>query len=98
MDEELIKALLKKATGYTYDEVTEEYAVDESGMAVLTKKKVTTKYNPPDSGALKTYLDLVGNQSFEDMTDQQLQEEKDRLLQELFEEEKRRGKDEGIQT
>ncbi len=94
MDEELVKALLKKATGYTYDEVTEEYSVDESGMTVLVKKKVTTKYNPPDSGALKTYLDLVGNQSFEEMSDEELKREKLRLLQELQEENKKKKRGE----
>lgn len=91
MDEELVKALLKKATGYNYDEITEEYVVDECGQAVLNKRKVTTKYNPPDAGALKTYLDLVGGTAVEDMTDQQIKEEKERLLRELGEMNKKKG-------
>lgn len=101
MDEELVKALLKKATGYNYDEITEEYVVDESGQAVLTKKKVTTKYYPPDSGALKTYLELVGESAIEDMTDEELQKEKARLLKQLAEMNKgKRGtkKSESVQT
>ena len=92
MDEELIKALLKKATGYTYDEITEEYVVDETGQAVLNKKKVTTKYCPPDSGALKAYLDLVGEPSIEEMSDEEIQTEKERLLQELATFSKPKGK------
>ncbi len=61
---------------------------------MLVKKKVTTKYNPPDSGALKTYLDLVGNQSFEEMSDEELKREKLRLLQELQEENKKKKRGE----
>ena len=96
MDEELVKALLKKATGYNYDEITEEYVVDESGQAVLTKK-----YYPPDSGALKTYLELVGESAVEDMTDEELQKEKARLLKQLADMNKgKRGtkKSESVQT
>ena len=94
MDEELVKALLKKATGYTYDEITEEYIVDEVGQPVLNKKKVTKKYCPPDSGALKAYLELVGESTVENMTDEELKKEKQRLLFELAEQtkEKRRTK------
>jgi hypothetical protein len=94
MDEELVKALLKKATGYTYDEITEEYIVDEVGQPVLNKKKVTKKYCPPDSGALKAYLELVGESTVENMTDEELKKEKQRLLLELAEQtkEKRRTK------
>ena len=102
MDEELIKALLKKATGYSYDEIKEEYVVDEGGQAILNKKKVTKKYCPPDSGALKAYLELVGESTVENMTDEQLKKEKQRLLLELGEQskQKRKGgrKNEGVQA
>ena len=101
MDEELIKALLKKATGYTYDEITEEYVVDEVGQPVLNKKKVTKKYYPPDSGALKAYLELVGESTVENMTDEQLEKEKRRLLLELQEQTKKKKggrKNESVHT
>ena len=59
MDEDLIKSLLKRAKGYRYNEVQEEYSVKEDGDFVLTKKKIVKKYCPPDSSALKTYLDIA---------------------------------------
>ncbi|MBO4554978.1 MAG: hypothetical protein J5713_04275, partial [Clostridia bacterium] len=63
-----------------YDEVQEEYAVDENGDSVLVKKKIVKKYQPPDSIALKTYLELGLEKSYEDMSDEELQAEKSRLL------------------
>lgn len=85
MDEELIKNLLKKATGYTYDEISEEYSVDDAGQIVLSKRKVTTKYCPPDATALKTYLELVGDKDLCALSDEELKKEKNRLLLELKE-------------
>ena len=38
MDDEILKTLLKKATGYSRDEVQEEYAVTPEGELVLTKR------------------------------------------------------------
>lgn len=43
VDREVENALYKRAMGYEYDEVTEEYE-----MGFLTKKKVVHKYQPPD--------------------------------------------------
>ncbi len=83
MDEQIVKALLKKAIGYTYDEVQEEYTVTESGDSILTKKKIVKKYCPPDSAALKTYLELSPEKSYTDMSDEELEQEKIRLLEEL---------------
>ena len=80
MDEQIVKALLKKAIGYTYDEVQEEYTVDSNGDSILTKRKIVKKYCPPDSVALKTYLELGLEKSYEDMSDEELEEEKTRLL------------------
>ncbi len=85
MDEELIKNLLKKATGYTYDEISEEYSVDDAGQIVLSKRKVTTKYCPPDATALKTYLELIGDKDLCALSDEELKKEKNRLLLELKE-------------
>ena len=80
MDEQIVKALLKKAIGYTYDEVQEEYTIDENGDSVLVKRKIVKKYQPPDSIALKTYLELGLEKSYEEMSDEELQTEKARLL------------------
>lgn len=46
VDREVENALYKRAMGYEYDEVTEEY---EAGF--LTKKKVVHKYQAPDTAA-----------------------------------------------
>lgn len=81
MDEMILKALLKKATGYSYDEVTEEYGVDADGNTVLLKRKVTNKYSPPDPSALKTYLDVAGGGGVEELSDEELEKEKFRLLE-----------------
>lgn len=83
MDDDIIKTLLKKATGYSHDEVQEEYSVSQEGEMVLTKRKVTKKYYPPDSTALKTYLELASGRELEDCSDEELVSEKKRLLQSL---------------
>ena len=87
MDEQIVKALLKKAIGYTYDEVQEEYSVDENGDSILVKRKIVKKYQPPDSVALKTYLELGLEKSYADMSDDELETEKTRLLLLLKEQE-----------
>lgn len=46
VDREIENALYKRAMGYEYDEVTEEY---EAGF--LTKKKIVHKYQAPDIAA-----------------------------------------------
>ena len=50
------KSLLKKALGYNYKEVVDEYVIDEDGQK-LTKRKITTKNVPPDISAVKLLLD-----------------------------------------
>ncbi len=83
MDEEILKGLLKRAQGYTYDEVQEEYQAREDGELVLTKRKVMEKYCPPDSSAIKTYLELCSDMDFDEYTDEELEQEKARLLNQL---------------
>ena len=46
VDREVENALYKRALGYEYEEVTEEYE-----MGFLVKKKVVTKRQPPDVAA-----------------------------------------------
>ena len=86
MDKELLSGLLKKAKGYSYKEVQQEYSVKEDGEIALTKRKVTEKYCPPDSGALKAYIELNGERKVEDFTDEELERERDRLLAALKDE------------
>ena len=75
---DLEQALIKKALGYDATEVVEEYVGDGEEIK-LSKKKVTTKNVPPDMSALKFLLDETQKQVSE-MTDQELYDEKVRLL------------------
>ncbi|MDR3217213.1 MAG: hypothetical protein LBT55_07425 [Clostridiaceae bacterium] len=81
MNQKVLKTLLKKATGYRADEVQEEYSVREDGGLELVKKKVIKKYYPPDNAALKSFLEFeaVGD-NLSDLSDEELQSEKGRLL------------------
>ncbi len=75
---DLQQALIKKALGYDATEVVEEYVGDGEEIK-LSKKKVTIKNVPPDMSALKFLLDETQKEVGE-MTDQELYEEKVRLL------------------
>ncbi len=87
-EEKLKKALLKKALGYVAKEQVCEYSVDENGEEVLSKKKVTKKQLSPDLAALKILLEkFYANTCVEKMSDEELEQEKIRLLQLLKEEE-----------
>lgn len=72
-------ALIKKALGYDAVETIEEYA-EEQGEIKLLKKKVTTKNVPPDITALKILLENEQT-PVSSMTDEQLEQEKVRLIQ-----------------
>lgn len=75
----LEQALIKKALGYDATEVVEEYSSDNEGEVKLLKKKITTKNVPPDMGALKFLLGEE-DKDLTQMTDDELFEEKIRLL------------------
>jgi len=78
--EQFKDALIKKALGYDATEVVEEYSTDDQGEVKLVKKKVTTKNVPPDISALKILLDDGNEVPLTDLTDEQLESEKQRLL------------------
>ena len=78
-------ALIKKALGYDYKEIVEEYVSSDEGEVKLAKKKVTKKNVPPDITALKLLLD--SQTPISQMSDEQLEQEKKRLLK-LLEQEK----------
>ncbi len=86
--ETISKILYKRAMGYTVKESVAEYVVDENQNELLSKKKVTTKHIPPDIAAAKTLLALKEGKSdlLTELTDQELAEEKARLLELLKEE------------
>lgn len=89
---DLQTALIKKALGYDATEVVEEYVGGEEGEIRLTKKKVTTKNVPPDISALKILLDEGQNQVSQ-MSDEQLEQEKNRLLGLLKQIQSEKGED-----
>ena len=72
-------ALVKCATGLLASEVVEEYAVVD-GELKLVKKKVTKKQIPPDAKAVMLLLEERGAP-----TDEELEEEKSKLLKMLDE-------------
>ena len=79
LKQDLKEVLIKKALGYNVQEVVEEYSSDGDGEVKLSKKKVTTKYVPPDMTALKILLD-ENQKDVTQMTDEELYQEKVRLL------------------
>lgn len=82
--EEVTEALRRRALGYEADEVVEEYGFTE-GEAVLLKRKVTKRDVPPDIQAAKLLLEA--EEPLAALTDEQLEQEKARLLLRLREEE-----------
>lgn len=89
---EIDKALLKKAVGYSVKENCVEYVIDEEGNKKPVREKCQTKYYPPDLSALKAYLEWKGGESgLESMTDEELEAEKQRLLEELKMEREQQG-------
>lgn len=88
-NKKLKEALLNKALGYTTQEVTEEYGLSGDEF-VLQKRKTSTKSYPPDLSALQMLLEGEDCESnLRNMTDEELESEKNRLLKMLKEEESR---------
>ncbi len=85
------KALIKKALGFSYNEVIEEFTFDDD-VEKLSKKKVTRKKIPPDISAVKVLLDIINTNSRVDLsklTDEELEKEIEKavkLLEKSFEE------------
>ena len=72
-------ALIRKAIGYDVQEITEEYVEGD-----LVKRKVSTKHMPPDMSALKTLLELKGEEGdLAKMSDEELAKLKTKLLGQL---------------
>ena len=89
-EEKLKKALMRKALGYKVSEVVEEFSFDEQGAQKLSKRKVTKKHVASDTSALKILIEKFFPNlelNLSEMTDEQLENERDKLLQLLKEEE-----------
>lgn len=83
-EDKIKKALLKKALGYSADEVIEEYTIDEDGESRLAKKKVTKKHFSPDISAVKVLLERyykTYEEKVASMSDEDLLREEKTLLQ-----------------
>ncbi|MBR2321366.1 MAG: hypothetical protein IKA57_04445 [Clostridia bacterium] len=78
-EEKIGEALLKVALGYQVAEVTEEYA-EVDGKLKLTKRKKTKKDVPPDLKAVQLLLANEDDGGFGDLSDEDLEMEKARLL------------------
>ena len=74
-------AVLKVALGYSLEEVTEEYDARD-GELKLVKRKETRKDVPPD---LKAVQLLLSEDDYSALSDEELQAEKIRLLNQLKE-------------
>ena len=88
-DENTIKALKSLAVGFQIKETTEEFVADENGEMKLTKRKVNEKNVPPNTDILKM-LYMANKEEvakYQDMTDEELEIERLRLLKELQQEE-----------
>ena len=78
-EEKIGEALLKVALGYQVAEETEEYAEVDVQLK-LTKRKKTKKDVPPDLKAVQLLLANDEENGFGDLSDEDLETEKARLL------------------
>lgn len=76
-------ALLRRAIGYETTETIEEFT-ECDGEIKLVKRKVSTKNVPPDVSAVKLVMEET-TPSLIDLSDEELQAEKLRLLAQLKE-------------
>lgn len=83
LDDQLKEALIKKATGYMVKESVMEYGVEE-GEEKLLKKKVYTKYYPPDLSAINILLNEK-QVDIQSLTDDELELEKEKIIKLLKE-------------
>ncbi|MGN0798000.1 MAG: hypothetical protein ACI4L7_00275 [Christensenellales bacterium] len=80
-DEILKKSLISLAKGGVSKEVVEEYVkVGESDELKLKSRKELKKIQAPDLASIKVLLAMKSNDIYDDMTDEELEEEKQRLI------------------
>ena len=82
MDEQTIREWRRRAKGFTTREVTSEYAPDENGRLVETKRKVTRRRVPGDLAALR-WLEENEKRDLDSLSDEELEREKLRFLRML---------------
>ena len=79
LTEQLFQAVKRKAIGYTTTENVEEYALVDGELSIV-KRKVTQKEVAPDIAAVKFLIDESAVDSYSEMTEEELKNEKIRLL------------------
>lgn len=86
-EEKVAKQLLKKAMGYSVDEVVMEYVNDDDNNMKLVKKKVTKKHIPPDMSAVKTIIEkyFEGDDNLIKYSDEELNLMRKQILKEIKE-------------
>jgi hypothetical protein len=82
------KSLLDLAKGAVVKEKTEEFALDENGSVFLKSRKITQKHLAPDLQAIKTLMEFKENDGLDDLSDEELEREKQRILKKIEEEQK----------
>ena len=90
-DERVREAIRKVALGFIVEEVTEEYGVEDGELRLL-KRRETRKDVPPDLKAVRLLMDET---DYAALSDEELEGERQRLLQELEREERRKTKERG---
>ena len=82
IDKDIEKALIKKALGYTQEEMVEEYAKVDDDI-VLSKRKITKKDIPPDMNAIKFLMTVkdISNKDIKSMSLKELENERDKYKQ-----------------
>ena len=89
-DKKILETLKKHIVGFVSKEITTEYLMDEeSGQLKISKQKVQEKNIPPNTDLIKILCQRIEKpkDKYELMTDEELEEEKQRLLKELKEKE-----------
>ena len=93
-DDATLKALKNCITGFTTKEITTEYAVDEeTGDLKIVKQKVNEKNIPPNTDIIKLIYNHYTEEKtdYNKLTDEELEQEKQRLILELKEKENAGG-------
>ena len=87
-DEKTLDLLKKHIVGFNAKEITTEYTIDEeTGKLKISKQKIQEKNIPPNTDLIKILCQQIERpmDRYEDMTDEELEKEKQRLLKELKE-------------
>lgn len=88
LDATTMKAIQQCVAGLTLQETTSEYVLDdETGEMKLVKQKKIEKSIPPNTDIIKLIYSNLGEQKldYEKLTDEELEQTKQKLLKELKE-------------